>query len=51
MLGLNQLRVVAYFNEALLIIRIWDKDNLEPFSFFADEKFRIEKYLLSHTTY
>lgn len=38
MLGLNQLRVDAHFNKALLIIRIGNKDSFKPFSFFADEK-------------
>ena len=34
---------------ACRFVRVCDKDSLEPFSFFADEKLRIKKDLLTHT--
>ena len=47
MLGLNQFRVDAYFNKALLIIRLCDKDSLEPFSFFRRREISI-KEIVTH---
>ena len=50
-LRLNKLRVDAYFNKALLVIRVGNKDGLEPFSFFADENLQIKKEWLPHMRY